>query len=187
MEKTLHKVLKSQAIEILKDMGFRDNEIHEEYPITINANNEKIESKHVTYRVDVAGISNDKRIAIECGSTQAIKIVWLKPFFDEVIILPHIRTFASEEEKATYQLRHVKKKFADTEKSLNEQIDKLTKENRKIKTQLITVENKIALKLIELLFETTSWSLFDLEYSARTKLDRLKRDEPLIEEDLITE
>jgi len=87
-----HKKLKLLGRVLLKDKGFLDTEIYEEYKILIGRKN---------YVVDICGInprlesgqkrssSEGKAVAVECGTTNSEKLINLKLFFDEVICLPY--------------------------------------------------------------------------------------------------
>jgi len=88
-----HKKLKLLGRVLLKDKGFLDNEIYEEYKILIGRKN---------YVVDICGINPNlysghrrkihgggKAVAVECGHTNAEKLTNLKLFFDEVVHLPY--------------------------------------------------------------------------------------------------
>ena len=72
-----HTKLKELAKNMLINMGFKLDEIHEEYRVDINSF-----TKGRNFRVDVCGISNNNRIgnigksvAIECGQTSAEKLI----------------------------------------------------------------------------------------------------------------
>jgi len=73
---TSHVDLIKKAKEILKEKGFRDDEIHVEFGFK-------------DYRIDVVGWSNKKKIAVECGYCDPSKRDELKKFFDEVICLSY--------------------------------------------------------------------------------------------------
>jgi len=73
-----HVDLIKKAKEILKEKGFREGEIHEEFGFK-------------NYRIDVVGWSNEKKIAVECGYCDSGKREELKKFFDEVICLSYER------------------------------------------------------------------------------------------------
>jgi len=98
-----HKFLKNFAAAHLINMGFKWNEIHEEYYVS---------SYLYQARVDVVGISNKKKVAIECGKTTKDRIL-LHLFFDEVYHLPY------EREKP---LQFTKE---ETQKAIDEHIQKL--------------------------------------------------------------
>ncbi len=70
-----HKKLKGYATQYLRDNGFKDNEIYEEY---------KLESSQMTQKlyIDIVGIRKDKKVAIECGRTSAKRLSQLSLFFD---------------------------------------------------------------------------------------------------------
>jgi hypothetical protein len=73
---TSHLNFVERAKEILRERGFREEEIHEEFWFK-------------NYRVDVVGWSTEKKIAIECGFSSSRKREELKKFFDEVLYLPY--------------------------------------------------------------------------------------------------
>jgi len=73
---TSHVDLIKKAKEILKEKGFRDDEIHAEFGFK-------------DYRIDVVGWSNKNKIAVECGYCDSSKREELKKFFDEVICLSY--------------------------------------------------------------------------------------------------
>jgi len=69
-ESSAHKALKVIAVKKLREYGFEPDEIKEE--LAVKADNR-------IYVVDVAGISSDERIAVECGTIVEPK---LKRFFE---------------------------------------------------------------------------------------------------------
>jgi len=81
-----HEELKKLARRVLKDMGFRKEQIKEEYyfhPV-----------KGIRYMIDVVGISQHWEkphlwVAIECGKCKEKKKEDLKKFFDFVIHIPY--------------------------------------------------------------------------------------------------
>jgi len=81
-----HKKLKLLGRVLLKDRGYLDTEIFEEY---------KVEIGKKKYVVDICGIKNskfgrpEKNIAVECGTTHSEKLINLKLFFNEIIFLPY--------------------------------------------------------------------------------------------------
>jgi len=85
-----HTKLKELAKNMLINMGFKLEEIHEEYRVEVNS---FIKGRH--FVVDVCGINDvrkgrpQKSVAIECGQTPAEKLVNLNLFFDEVYHLPY--------------------------------------------------------------------------------------------------
>jgi hypothetical protein len=77
-----HKELIEKAKVFLKNRGFSEKEIFEEYEIS---------DDKVIFKVDVAGITKDKSVAINCGAiNQHKRFGELKGFFDEVIYFPFI-------------------------------------------------------------------------------------------------
>jgi hypothetical protein len=64
-----------KAKEILREKGFTDEDIHEEFWFK-------------DYRVDAVGWSPERRVAVECGYCTARKREDLERFFDEVVCLP---------------------------------------------------------------------------------------------------
>ena len=91
-EKGKHKALKYIAEKILRGKGFTDDEIKEEYCISISSD---IVSKSNSisrnlFIVDFAGIKNDYKVAIEVGTCKQSKLILLSQVgFDEVIHLPY--------------------------------------------------------------------------------------------------
>ncbi|MCW4021152.1 MAG: hypothetical protein NWF14_08000 [Candidatus Bathyarchaeota archaeon] len=64
-----------KAKDILREKGFQEDQIHEEFGFK-------------NYRIDVVGWSRNKKIAVECGYCSQWKLKDLQTFFDEVIHLP---------------------------------------------------------------------------------------------------
>jgi len=87
-EKSQHDVLKEEAKYLLLSMGFKPSEIFEEYEVMVNSSKK--------FKVDVVGIGT-KKVAIECGHTDALKISILNFFFDEIILLPFSTKIMSPE------------------------------------------------------------------------------------------
>ena len=82
VESNAHKLLKQQAVCILKEKGFSEKEMFEEYRF-----NDMI--------VDYVGIKAGLRVAIECGDLNGTfgdeKIDRLKKDFDVVIHMPYLK------------------------------------------------------------------------------------------------
>jgi Holliday junction resolvase len=89
VESEEHLQLKDYAKVILQRMGFGQSDIHEEYSVSFEGMKERL-------TVDVVGISNTKKVAIECGTTPSHKTIKLQMYFDEVIILPYFRAKISD-------------------------------------------------------------------------------------------
>lgn len=84
-ETVRHQLLKEQAATILKDEGFKENEIFFEYTIKNNLGDR--------YRIDVAGITTERKIFIECGTLSGKdRIKKLKTICDKLIYLPYVLT-----------------------------------------------------------------------------------------------
>jgi len=78
-----HNKLVEKAKQLLITKGFKQDEIFEEYTIT---------GQNGTWVVvDVAGIRNDKKIAVECGSIGQNRIAKLKQYFDDVLHIPYVK------------------------------------------------------------------------------------------------
>jgi len=112
-----HKALKEYARQLLLNMGFKDSEIIDEYTV-------KTDGMKKSFRVDVAGIKPDYKVAIECGVTDSDKLIWEKLFFDEVIALPFLRI---NKDAGLYerQIRELNEKIAELNKKLEEKNQQL--------------------------------------------------------------
>lgn len=76
LEPNKHDLLKEKGKNILLNMGFKENEIFEEY-------------KYESYVIDVIGINEDKKVLIECGKIIKSKYDILKNGPDKFIHLPY--------------------------------------------------------------------------------------------------
>ncbi len=83
VESQEHKNLKEMA-HILLQRGYKSTEISNEYRLKI-----KESKQRWGYVVDVVGIKDDKKTAIELGTWNPKKLVHLELFFDEVIHIPY--------------------------------------------------------------------------------------------------
>lgn len=81
-ETEAHKLLKQRAKQELKRRGFGIKEIIEEYKLSIN--------KYHWYLIDVVGISEEKKIAYECGTTTIETLKEELIYFDKVVWLPYL-------------------------------------------------------------------------------------------------
>ena len=85
-ESGAHKLLKKQAKRMLKNMGFNEEEIFEEFSFHF------ISKSGTTWwgRVDVAGIKGKKRVAVECGRSH--RSAWKYGYlpFDKLIFIPYL-------------------------------------------------------------------------------------------------
>lgn len=68
--------LVEEAKRMLRDRGFADQEMHEDFAIA-------------SHKVDVVGWRKDLKVAVECGPCSDQKVRELEAYFDEVIRLPH--------------------------------------------------------------------------------------------------
>ena len=138
-----HKKLKLLGRVLLKDKGFLDTEIYEEYKILIGRKN---------YVVDICGINPNlysghrrnihgggKAVAIECGHTNAEKLTNLKLFFDEVLHLPYgIISLDSD-------LRETLQGYITKIKSLEKEIIQLNQVIRDRESDIKSLEKRIKL------------------------------------------
>lgn len=76
-----HRVFKKVAVDILKEKGFCASEIKEEYVL------EYIEDGRTKYIIDIVGMKNNYKMAIECGSVEYSKLINLRKVFDDVIVV----------------------------------------------------------------------------------------------------
>jgi len=76
-----HRAFKRVGVDILKEKGFCASEISEEYVL------EYVVGENTKYIIDLVGIKDDYKIAIECGSVEYSKLINLRKIFDEVIIV----------------------------------------------------------------------------------------------------
>ena len=69
-DKVFHKDVMDDAVHMLKNMKFNDDEIFKEY--TVKRKNGK------SYRIDVVGVNKHKKVFIECGNNKKEKIKEIK-------------------------------------------------------------------------------------------------------------
>lgn len=144
-EKQTHTALKEQAKCLLLDMGFDATEIFEEYEIKINSNKRFI--------VDVVGIGHErgyrvapnfgsKKVAIECGHTNAVKVSTLSLFFDEVILLPfNVKIISPELQKEILKKENEIRDLQKTILSLENEVSKLNNEKETLKQSFLKLDN----------------------------------------------
>lgn len=77
-ESKAHLSLKRMAREVLTRIGFKGHEIFEEYKVA-------------DVRVDVAGITENLKVAVECGAVPKAKVEKLRELFDRVIFFPYLQ------------------------------------------------------------------------------------------------
>lgn len=89
-ETQAHKALKRLAVEHLSKMGFTDDQIFLEYRISnCNCRRNGDFGYHVGTFVDVAGISPERSVAIECGTFPKYRIKHFSIHFKEVLTYPY--------------------------------------------------------------------------------------------------
>ncbi len=135
-----HKKLKLLGRVLLKDKGFLNTEIHEEYKILIGRKN---------YVVDICGInpglesgqfrssSKGKAIAVECGTSDSEKLINLGLFFDEIIYLPYGITSLDTDLRKTLQEEMEKRT------SLKKEIERLEKRITALNRYISTLNNRV--------------------------------------------
>lgn len=77
-----HNELKEKAKILLREKGFKEEEIFEEYSVILPNGSNKI--------IDVAGIKDNYTIGIECGSVHGNTESY-ESFFDEFILMPYVQ------------------------------------------------------------------------------------------------
>lgn len=110
-----HEALKETAKQILTKMGFRETEIQTEYYVTVQGGGLK------SFKVDVVGLNENRKVAIECGETLGTKIAALKMFFDDVIVLPFF-TVTLEDDTAAKTIVSLNQKITNLQIQLKEEI-----------------------------------------------------------------
>jgi hypothetical protein len=111
-EQLKHKHLKSIAKDFLRELGFAEEEIKEEYWLDAQGMRERV-------RVDVVGLSSSRKVAIECGQVSGQKMSWLNLFFDEVINLPYANDRVSHGSCSEALIGRVKELQKELEESRN--------------------------------------------------------------------
>jgi hypothetical protein len=69
-----------KAIDWLRKEGFNDNQIYTEFSIQIG---------YRPRRIDVVGISPQRKIAIECGTCSTSQLELIRPYFDDILHFPY--------------------------------------------------------------------------------------------------
>ena len=154
-ESTTHLSFKKIAVDILKEKGFKSEEIKEEYTV------EYKQDGRTKYEVDVVGINKDYKIAIECGTTEYSKILNLQKIFNEVIIVDALKvvelynywktlhhTDVMRLSQEVYKLKERNVWICkDAEKTVGEieaKLEPLEKENVNLRLQLKKLQKVIA-------------------------------------------
>lgn len=128
IEKQTHSALKQQGKNLLLSMGYSASEISEEYRLKVNGDKGFI--------IDVVGISEIGKTAIECGHTDAIKAASLSLFFDKVILLPfNVEVMSSELQKELFKdatvIESLNKKIVDLEDEVKTLKEKISNDSRR--------------------------------------------------------
>jgi hypothetical protein len=77
-----HNAFKKIGIDLLKEeYGFRPEQIFEDYNVEVKENGT------IKYKIDLVGISETYKIAVECGDTQLSKLSRLRKIFNEVMVI----------------------------------------------------------------------------------------------------
>ena len=128
MTETLaHKDLKKLAHLILYKEGFDESEIQEEYVLDVP------KSSRRNFRVDVVGLSKDKKIAVELGSTNPKKLTQLELFFDKVIHIPYgIEGFEEIQIDQIIKYKTINEALTETIQNLKNEIKEKDNKIRKI-------------------------------------------------------
>lgn len=133
------KILFKQAICLLKEHGFQDNEIKTEY----NIHTDELGK----LRIDVVGIKNSRRVAIECGHLQPPRIKRvrvIKKYFDDFIHLTYngFRVFKGniKIKRKKYKVLHIK---LDVWKKFHRLKEKLKITNSQLLRTLIAKQPKM--------------------------------------------
>lgn len=91
------EILYKQARKILKGYGFSDKQIIKEHPIP-----------ELNMRIDLVGISEDLKVAIEIGFCGPEKLFALQQVFDDVVWLPYWLIIIPTMEDGNIKERHRK-------------------------------------------------------------------------------
>jgi hypothetical protein len=106
---------KKIAIDLLKERGFNPLEIKEGYDVEYPVNG------RIKYTVDVVGIKNNYKVAVECGKTELSKLLNLRKIFNEVLVV--------NTEKVVEMYEYWKTKYF-------EDVGKLERKNNELQSQL---------------------------------------------------
>jgi len=124
-----HNNLKAYGRQLLARMGFHPEEIFEEYSVkTGEARNRLI--------VDLVAISPNLKVAVECGHTEAKKLSQLDLFFDEVILLPYLKTRVSDYLFKDINFAQELRVKEDENAQLRKRIEELTEDKEKLTQEL---------------------------------------------------
>jgi len=116
-ETQAHKDLKKLAHIILYKEGFNETEIYDEYVLDVPKSTKR------NFRVDVVGLSKNKKIAVELGTTNSKKLTQLELFFDKVIHIPYgIEGFEEIQIDQIIKYKTINESLTDTIEKLKNEI-----------------------------------------------------------------
>jgi len=150
-----HDELKAMAREHLKDLGYLDEEIYEEYSISKWNDTSKLKLTK-DFRVDVVGIKKDgtHTVAFECGNCAPEKLIQLNLFFDEVWQLPYISDRFSQDVK----IRSLEKQLADEKTDRERFVNSRISQEKEIVGKMI-MKSLQELNLIPKCFRANPWEI----------------------------
>jgi hypothetical protein len=119
MNSSIHEQLKEYAVEILVEKGFSRDLIKFEHNVLVGKKE---------YICDVAVVTKQHSVAIECGHTDEEKLVNLKCVFDEVIHIPYTALINPEKQRIpSEEISVYEKKIEELERK----VQSLTKSQEK--------------------------------------------------------
>ncbi len=148
-ESPSHTAYKKIAVDTLKNRGFSPNEIFFEYNVDCKVNGV------IKYIVDVVGIREDYKIAVECGKTEYSKLLNLKKVFDEVLVInPATITKLYEQWKSKWhtdvtslrrEINNLRQQLAWISKDADRRVEEMTTQMEKLQNECHTLKTKIKL------------------------------------------
>lgn len=130
-----HEDLKREASLWLIKRGFKPKDVHEEYEVSVN---------NRVFRVDVVGINQNHKVAIECGKVDANRLPILRLFFDEVLLLPYGTKFILPElEKRLLQKESTIIRLEKEITKFESRIEALTRALNDAKKQIVYLNTRI--------------------------------------------
>jgi hypothetical protein len=137
---TEHNELKEYAKLFLSKLGFEPNEIFEEFLVKFDGMRERL-------IVDVAGISANRKVAIECGQTPSNKMPKLEMYFDEVILLPYLKSkisdmFVGDEKNMALTITRQEKEI----EKLTHDLQEIVQQNKLLEKRALNAEGAVNLE-----------------------------------------
>ena len=150
-----HDELKAMARKHLKELGYLDEEIFEEYSIAAWNPASKL-TLTTDFRVDIVGIKEDgtHSVAFECGHCKPEKLIQLNLFFNEVWQLPYISDRFSQDVK----IRELEKQLADEKANRERFISSRISQEKEIIGKII-MKSLRKLDLIPECFRENEWKI----------------------------